>query len=277
MDEQFKMGWLKDPPDLRDYTLDSEEVKQFVVAGAKDVLLPIDQIEVQLPSLREQGRIGSCTGHAGNYMLDVHQKVAGWNPEPLSRRFLYKVTRNLLGWTGDTGAYLRTTMQTIAMIGVPPERYWPYNEVDFDVEPTAFIYALAQDFKGLTYYRLDPPETLREEVIIRIKTNVKLDRACMFGFRVYGFSAQGEALLPAPGAPPQGGHAVTVVAYDDTRQISHPDGSTTTGAFKFANWWGANWGSEGFGWLPYDFVRKGIATDWWTMMSLDWIDQKQFS
>lgn len=27
-----------------------------------------------------------------------------------SRLFLYKVTRNLLGWTGDTGAFLRNTM-----------------------------------------------------------------------------------------------------------------------------------------------------------------------
>ena len=31
-----------------------------------------------------------------------------------SRLFLYKVTRDLLGWTGDTGAFLRSTMGALA-------------------------------------------------------------------------------------------------------------------------------------------------------------------
>jgi hypothetical protein len=55
------------------------------------------------------------------------------------------VTRNLLNWTGDTGAYLRTTMGALTLFGVPPEEYWPYNIANFENEPTAFLYAYAQN------------------------------------------------------------------------------------------------------------------------------------
>src|SRR5215831_17436824 len=44
-----------------------------------------------------------------------------------SRLFLYKVERDLLGWKGDTGAFLRTAMDALVMFGAPAERYWPYD------------------------------------------------------------------------------------------------------------------------------------------------------
>jgi C1A family cysteine protease len=61
----------------------------------------------------------------------------------LSRLFLYKTTRKLLGWTGDTGAYLRSTLQAAATFGVPPERYWDYDIELFEEEPEAFHYSFA--------------------------------------------------------------------------------------------------------------------------------------
>ncbi|MFZ2169360.1 MAG: hypothetical protein WAW61_06940 [Methylococcaceae bacterium] len=45
----------------------------------------------------------------------------------------------------------------MALFGVPPEKYWPYNIADFDVEPSAFLYAFAQSYQAINYYRLDPP------------------------------------------------------------------------------------------------------------------------
>jgi C1A family cysteine protease len=272
--ETSGFGWLKDIPDARDYTLDSEEVRPFVVDGADQDILPKDEIP-SLPVQREQGKLGSCSAHAGTYLFEIHESVAG-SSSPLSRRFLYKTTRNLLGLTGDTGAYLRTAMQAIAMVGVPPEKYWDYSVPDFDVEPGAFQYALARDYRGLTYYRLDPRGAGSEDVLLSIKTNIRLRRACMIGFVVYSFSDKGEALFPASGETKKGGHAVTIVGYDDGRTIRHPNGTTSTGAFKFANWWGLNWGEGGFGHIAYDFLREGLASDCWTMMTADWIDESLF-
>ena len=37
-----------------------------------------------------------------------------------------------------------------------------------------------------------------------------------------------------------------------------------------------NFGDNGFGYLPYEFVRLGLATDWWTIMTTEWVDLGQF-
>ena len=42
-----------------------------------------------------------------------------------SRLFVYKTSRNLLHWTGDSGSFIRTAMGALVLFGVPPEEYWP--------------------------------------------------------------------------------------------------------------------------------------------------------
>jgi hypothetical protein len=58
-----------------------------------------------------------------------------------------------LKWSGDTGAYLRTALEALALFGVPPESYWPYDVTKFDVEPSAFLYSFGANYKALKYYR----------------------------------------------------------------------------------------------------------------------------
>ena len=56
--------------------------------------------------------------------------------------------RNLLGLTGDTGAWLRAAMGALCNFGVPPEKYWPYDIAKYDEEPPAFVYALGQAYQA---------------------------------------------------------------------------------------------------------------------------------
>ncbi|OQC29213.1 MAG: hypothetical protein BWX71_00332 [Deltaproteobacteria bacterium ADurb.Bin072] len=30
------------------------------------------------------------------------------------------------------------------------------------------------------------------------------------------------------------------------------------------------------GWLPYDYVLKGLAEDWWALLKNEWIDTGEF-
>jgi C1A family cysteine protease len=58
--------------------------------------------------IEDQGNLGSCTANAGVGLLEYYERRAFGKHLDGSRLFLYKASRNLLGWTGDTGAYLRT-------------------------------------------------------------------------------------------------------------------------------------------------------------------------
>src|SRR5207237_4285408 len=109
--------------------------------------------------IEDQGQLGSCTANAAVALLEYFEKRASGKFIDASRLFLYKAERDLLGWTGDTGAYLRTAMEALVLFGAPPERYWPYNIANFDTEPSAFCYAFASNFQGLNYFRLDPVGT----------------------------------------------------------------------------------------------------------------------
>lgn len=70
-------------------------------------------------------QIGSCTANAGVGLVEYFERRAFGKHLDASRLFLYKVTRNLLHLTEDTGAYLRTTMAAMALFGVPPKNTGP--------------------------------------------------------------------------------------------------------------------------------------------------------
>ena len=294
------MGWMPDYPDFRDHTVDHDAVSpRLKNLGQKDsitkmlaktgatakttVALPVTaDLRPWCSPIEDQGSLGSCTANAGVGIVEYFERRAFGTHVDASRLFLYKTTRNMMHWTGDTGAFLRSTMGALVLFGVPPEEYWPYVIADFEKEPSAFCYAFAQNFQSISYFRLDPPGIDRRVLLARIKTNLAAGLPSMFGFTVYSSYTQasgtGMIPFPTPGERTVGGHAVVAVGFDDNLQIQNINAGAdaTKGALLIRNSWGTGWGNSGYGWLPYDYVLRGLAVDWWSLLKNEWINTGMF-
>jgi C1A family cysteine protease len=292
---KYALGWLPDYPDLRDYTEKTQDVKVLLEPTG---LLPAPRAAKRLKqhslpaavdlrewcsAIEDQLNLGSCTAQAGAGIMEYYERKAFGRHVEASRLFLYKVTRNLMKTKGDTGAYLRMTMGAMVLFGVPPEEYWPYTDGEaFDREPPAFCYAFAESYKTIKYYRHDPPGTPADKLLDEVKKYLAAGHPVMFGFTVYNSideaAANGRIPFPSPREKILGGHAVAAVGYDDKLRIKNAQsGQTALGALLIRNSWGEGWGEKGYGWLPYDYVRRGLAEDFWSVLKKEWVDTGQFT
>jgi C1A family cysteine protease len=295
MTNQRALGWIPDYPDFRDFTENTEEVREIL----KPTGLPMGTAEKKRPRgkalpaavdlkewcspVEDQGGLGSCTAQAGAGIIEYYERKSFGRHIDASRLFLYKVTRNLMKMRGDTGAYLRSTIGAMVLFGVPPEEYWQYtdNLQEFDKEPPAFCYSFAQNYKTLKYYRHDPPPASPDIILNRLKTYLAAGHPAMFGFTVYSSIEQandsGRIPFPAPRDKIEGGHAVVAIGYDDKMKIKNRySDEENVGALLIRNSWGRGWGEDGYGWLPYEYIVRGLAEDFWSVLKKEWIDTGEF-
>ena len=76
---------------------------------------------------------------------------------------------------------------------------------------------------------------------------------------------------PGPNSNYRGGHANVAVGYDDNLKIG-----AYKGALLVRNSWGTGWGDHGYAWMSYRYVEQGLAVDWWSMISANWVNTGQF-
>ncbi len=301
MEHLRALGYLPDVPTVEDYDEQHREVAPLlfktklahrvaptmkamgITAAAPAAPAAPGQVDLRqwCSPIEDQGQIGSCTANAAVGLLEYFERRAFNKYVDASRLFVYKTERDLLGWTGDTGAFLRTAMESLVLFGAPPERYWPYDgrppasNTRFDVEPPAFCYAFGANFRTVRYFRLDPPGTPPTQVLASIRAFVAAGFPSMFGFPVYpeyDNPLPGELIAyPAPGHRSRGGHANDVVGYDDNLMIG-----ADKGALLVRNSWGPTWANAGYGWMSYKYVASGLANDWWSLVSAEWVDTGQF-
>lgn len=276
----MKFGWIPDTRDPRDYHLRMPQFKDIL--PRTEYQSSVDLRPLDTPVF-DQGDLGSCTANAACGLLQFIMKQAAGKYTPLSRLYLYKMTRMHMNTQGDTGASLRDTAMAVTMNGVCPELYWNYDPGRFDELPKwmgseAFIHDLADNYEGTHYVRLDPDGCDKQTALRDIKDCVRSKFPVMFGTLVYqqimNVNMQGDIWYPSQGERPVGGHALLIMGYDDERDCI---GTPSKGAFLIRNSWSPAWGNQGYGWLPYAYLLEDQAQDFWTFLGSKYVTQGDFA
>lgn len=298
------MGRLPAYPDIRDYTPEIAE-KKLIEDAPKDKQAKIEEAfektknaplqltadnSAWLPPVRNQGNIGSCVSFSWINALEfLHRRLYG-RVISFSQLFTYKMGRDLAGFAGDSGLWLKHGAGTLVRHGALDSHRWPYDTSRFDEFPPAHLYSYADDFKvpNGKYFRLDSPKIPKEQHLSNInkwiteKWPVTTGFYCFESLNLASTSQTGEIPFPKNGEAVIGGHAVFIYGFDDDKVITNPlNGQSTKGAWKFRNSWGTSWGQSGNGWLPYAYLtdnRYGqpLADEFYSITSAEWLNIQDF-
>lgn len=261
--EKEIVSCLPSPPDKRDW-----KFTNFMGVKA----LPPEFIRTsEMPPVRDQGKYGTCVGHAAWAQKSWQERQQGDEPGGgLSPLFIYSVCKTLDGIPRQAGTYPRTAMQVLQKYGVCSEKMMPYSLLTDDKSPPApsqEAMTEAVKYRISNYAQICGYEDTAE---YRSKATELIKRALFEQGPVLAallvcenFMKPNNGIIPLPEGYILGGHAVTVVGYSDTRK-----------AFLIMNSWGTSWGTNGFAWLPYEWVTYRIDDMWpaffeaWTSLDL---------
>jgi C1A family cysteine protease len=148
---------------------------------------------------------------------------------------------------------LRDGYRAVASRGVCAEALWPYRPAAFARRPPAACYRAAARAKAIGYFRI-------HQELRHLKACLAQGLPFTFGgsihesFMTRQVKHTGRIPMPRRGERVLGGHAMTIVGYEDRRAT-----------FILRNSWGTRWGLGGYAELPYDFLlHPSFAWDFWT-------------
>lgn len=202
-------------------------------------------------NVKNQGSQGACVAFTFVGIFEYFMKQNAVETPDLSEQFLYYNARKLNGdETKDEGSYMYLAVRSLVDDGICLEDKWSYDSNVYDVTPSEDAYADAMQRK------------------VRIAKNVELKvddirSALSDGFPVAisiklfnGFGKDPGGLIQIPSEreieeykqkSENHSHAMIICGYNDDQHL-----------FKVRNSWGADWGDNGFCYLPYEYMENNM-------------------
>jgi hypothetical protein len=272
------LGWLADVPDGRDFTLDTYRVKRLLEGlGRSRGGNALRETEVDLGEFfleaEDQNGQNSSPAFACAGLVEYFQARCTGVYVRLAKPFLYQNAKRVQRIQGDFGVGIRATWKALVRSGAPPEEFYRSSVPDGKVpEQDPFLFSFARDYHELVYFRLDERNVSGDATLKRIKALLAAGIPCVLGFPVPAHLRDGPDIPYGYGKNAScGGQAAIAVGYRDGLRYS------VKGALRIRNSWGTEWGINGYGFLPYAYVRERLARDIWTILRKDWVFSGEFN
>lgn len=206
----------------------------------------------KMPPIGNQGRLGSCVAWATGYALKSYyakSKNSSWQFDApslggkgrgvFSPKFIY----NQINGGQDGGSFISSALNLFVRKGAALWVDMPYDQTDYTSQPSYAVLQKAQKYRSKSYSRINGTD------INTIKTYLSKGHPVAFGMPVDGvfYGLRGNEIYDHRGGRQYGGHAMTLVGYDDSKRSKNGH----VGAFKIINSWGTGWGSRGYGYISY--------------------------
>ncbi|MFZ0391968.1 MAG: choice-of-anchor D domain-containing protein, partial [Calditrichia bacterium] len=245
-----RLGLLKEDPAQLEWL---QKAPEFPVEGLTGSHFNLQH----LPPVGNQGSQGSCTAWAVSYYFKTHQEASEklWDtslPEhQCSPAFIY----NLINGGEDGGSFISDAFLALEDFGAGTMADMPYNAGNFTDWPGERAFENGMPFRTQATYFIS---TTSNYGISQIKSVLSTGKVLVIGISVYPnfdniSSYNYTYCVNDVTGGVRGGHAVTIVGYDDSKVTS--DG---VGAFRMINSWGTNWGQQGYWWMSYEAVKSTL-------------------
>ncbi len=216
-----------------------------------------------LTSVKNQGNCGSCWTFATMANIESVWKIDGYGTYDLSEQNLHTCNNDFEFGHCNGGNFYMSTAYMAKGIGPVTEADDPY-QADSDSSCSS----------GLT-----PVRYVTEAIFIPTnETDIKqaiLDHGALYTSMYWLSSAYNSGDYtyyydgPGDGSDGGGGHAVTIVGWDDNKSTA----SSNDGAWIIKNSWGSYWGESGYFYLSYDDVEANDFVACFTQ-SIDYDSQR---
>ena len=254
--KKYQFSYKFQERDERDHTTEHingqlilKTSKTTLMKATPNILPAIFTIPILAP-IMDQGDLGCCVANSASYLINTQTM----NRIFISRIMLYDLSRIIENTplNQDDGTTIRTAANALVKYGFCIESAYPYNTNTFSVLPPLNVLKQLNLFKQFVYFFVNQDLNSLKNTLINMKTPIT------FGILVYEsfltIQVAKTGIVPMPDTKKEqllGGHCVTMVGYDDSKQ-----------AFYCANSWGTTWGKKGYFYLPYKYVTDpNLASD----------------
>ena len=215
------------------------------------------------PPRLNQGKQGSCVAWSAAYGAHTILASASTGMPAQQVAFSPAYLYNQIALQGCQGSYLERAMNAMRRKGRVPFNAFPYDENNCTRPVPSSLDGVAAQNRIHGFNRLTGGEDVSGLSIRAIKEHLATGAPVVIGMMVGGSFMDGmigrklwEPTRSDYSMAGFGGHAMTVIGYDDR---------LAGGAFQIMNSWGPEWGDNGIGWVRYadfkHFTREAYGID----------------